>query len=154
MNTRNANPADVESIDGIIAALYDGISGPAGEKRDWDRERSLYYPGARLIPTGQPNADPIAPQILDIEGFIRRVEPFFEKTGFYEYEVARTTQQFGQIAHVWSTYESKHSMSDPKPFMRGINSVQLFHDGSRWWILNIYWQQESDKHPIPPEYLA
>ena len=153
MNTPKANPADVESIDGIIKALYDSISGPAGEKRDWERERSLYYPGARLIPTGQPNAGPIAPQILDVEGFIRRVEPFFETTGFYEYEVARTTQQFGQIAHVWSTYESKHSMSDPKPFMRGINTIQLFHDGSRWWIVNIFWQQESDKHPIPKEYL-
>jgi len=73
-----ANPADVESIDAIIAAAYDGISGPAGKKRDWDRERSLYLPGARLIPTGKPGAiDEVEPQLLDIEGFIARVEPFF-----------------------------------------------------------------------------
>jgi hypothetical protein len=74
---QRADPADVESIDAIVAAAYDGISGPAGKKRDWDRERSLYFPGARLIPTamkaGGENAD-LAPQILDIEGFIARVE--------------------------------------------------------------------------------
>jgi len=148
-----ANPEDVESIDAIINALYDGISGPAGKKREWDRERSLYYPGARLIPTGQPNADPIAPQMLDVEGFIARVEPFFEKNGFYEIEIARRTDQFGQIAHVWSTYESKHSLDDPEPFMRGINSIQLFHDGERWWVVSIYWQQEGDMALIPKKYL-
>src|SRR5438270_735999 len=140
--TNNANPSDVESIDAIIKVLYDGISGTAGEKRDWDRERALYFPGARLVPTAmKPGSEGTAaePNLLDIEGFIARVEPYFEKNGFYEYEVARVTEQFGQMAHVWSTYESKHSLSDPKPFMRGINSIQLFHDGSRWWIVSIYW---------------
>src|SRR6266403_629034 len=117
-----ANPADVATIDSIITAVYDGISGPAGKKRDWDRERSLYIPGARLIPTamkaGTENMD-LAPHILDIEGFIARVEPFFEESGFYEKEIARRTEQFGQIAHVWSTYESRHNENDPEPFMRG-----------------------------------
>ena len=84
-----ANPADVATLDSIITAVYDGISGPAGKKRDWDRERSLYIPGARLIPTamkaGTENMD-LAPHILDIEGFIARVEPFFEESGFYEKE--------------------------------------------------------------------
>ena len=170
------DPADVESIDAIVTAAYDGISGPAGKKRDWDRERSLYFPGARLIPTamkagGPPstgsrlrsatarqagvareNAD-LAPQILDIEGFIARVEPFFEENGFYEKEIARRTEQFGNIAHVWSIYESRHNEDDPEPFMRGINSIQLFNDGKRWWIVNIYWQQESAQNPVPEKYL-
>jgi hypothetical protein len=149
-----ANPADVASIDAIITAAYDGISGPAGKKRDWDRERSLYFPGARLIPTARAGEDvDLAPQILDIDGFIARVEPYFEISGFYEKEIARRTEQFGRIAHVWSTYESRHDPADPEPFMRGINSIQLFHDGNRWWIVNIYWQQESADHPIPEEYL-
>src|SRR5205809_3219749 len=151
-----ANPADVATIDSIITAAYDGISGPAGEKRDWDRERSLYMPGARLIPTameaGTGGGD-LAPHILDSEGYIARVEPFFEKSGFYEREIARRTEQFGQIAHVWSTYESRHDPSDSVPFMRGVNSIQLFHDGKRWWILSIYWQHETAKHPIPKKYL-
>ncbi len=151
----HANPADVCSIDAIIMAAYDGISGPKGKKRDWNRERSLYYPGARLIPTAKAgeNGGNLAPNILDIEGFIKRVEPYFEKDGFYEKEIARFTQQFGKIAHAWSVYESRHNENDPEPFMRGINSIQLFHDGERWWILNIYWQQEDADHPIPAEYL-
>ena len=151
-----ANPADFESIDTIIGAVYDVISGPAGKKRDWDRERSLFIPGARLIPTaveaGRNDVD-LAPLVLDIEGYIARVKRLFEKSGFYENEIARRVEQFGQIAHVWSTYESRHDQSDPKPFMRGINSIQLFNDGKRWWILSIYWQHEVARHHFPEKYL-
>ena len=149
-----ANPADVASIDAIIAAAYDSISGPAGQKRDWERERSLYYPDARLIPTAKPSAnDELAPELLDVDGFIARVESYFAEHGFYEKEIARRTEQFGRIAHVWSIYESRHKPGDPEPFMRGINSIQLFYDGARWWIVSIYWQQESTEHPIPEKYL-
>jgi len=148
------DPRDVESIDAIIAASYDVISGPAGKKRDWNRDRSLFYPGARLIPTAKPGSnDGLAPQILDVEGFIARVEPYFAEHGFFETEIARRIEQFGHIAHVWSTYESRHSADDSKPFMRGINSFQLFYDGNRWWIVNIFWQQESAEDPIPEKYL-
>jgi hypothetical protein len=152
-NIPEANAADVASIDAIIAAAYDGISGPAGEKRDWERERSLFYPGALLIPTARPGAnDDLAPEMLDVDGFIERVEPYFAGHGFYEKEIARGVEQFGQIAHVWSTYESRHDPADAKPFMRGINSIQLFNDGKRWWILSIYWQHENAAHPIPKKY--
>jgi hypothetical protein len=154
--SNSANLADVESLDAIIAATYDVISGPAGKKRDWDRERSLFISGARLIPTaveaGRNDVD-LAPQILDIEGYIARVEPLIERQGFYEKEIARRVEQFGQIAHVWSTYESRYDSSDAEPFMRGINSIQLFNDGSRWWIVSIYWQHESALHPLPDKYL-
>jgi hypothetical protein len=154
LTSQPADPLDVASIDAIITAAYDSISGPAGEKRDWDRERSLYYPGARLIPTAKPGEnDGLTPQILDVDGFIARVEPYFAEHGFYEKEIARRVEQFGQIAHVWSTYESRHDPSDPKPFMRGINSIQLFNDGNRWWIVNIYWQQASAEHEIPQKYV-
>jgi len=152
---RSANPADVESIEAIIAAAYDVISGPAGKKRDWERERSLFISGARLIPTaveaGRNDVD-LAPQILDVDAYIARVEPYFATIGFYEKEIARRVEQFGQIAHVWSTYESRHDPSEAVPFMRGINSIQLFNDGNRWWILSIYWQQESPQHAIPEKY--
>ena len=154
--SHSANRADVESVDAIVAATYDVISGPAGKKRDWDRERSLFFPGARIIPTatvpGKADVD-LAPLVLDVEGYIARVEPLFEKSGFYESEVARQVEQFGQIAHVWSTYESRHDPGEKEPFMRGINSIQLFNDGKRWWILSIYWQHESAKHPLPEKYL-
>ena len=150
------NSADVESINAIIAASYDVISGPAGRQRDWERERSLFAPGARLIPTatvpGQTDVE-LTPLVLDVEGYIARVEPLFEKEGFYETEVTRSVEQFGQIAQVWSTYESRRDPSDAKPFMRGINSFQLFNDGKRWWIVSIYWQHESTKYPLPAKYL-
>ena len=150
------NLDDFSSIDAIIHAAYDVISGPAGKPRDWERERSLFWRGARLIPTatvpGRNDVD-LAPLILDIDGYIERVEPIFAKAGFYETEIARRTEQFGRIAHVWSTYESRHSRDDAEPFMRGINSIQLFHDGARWWIVNIFWQHESAAHRIPEKYL-
>ena len=150
------NLDDVSSIDAIINAAYDVISGPAGKERDWERERSLFFPGARLIPTAAKavdNVSGLAPQLLDVDAYIARVEPFFRENGFYETEIARRTEEFGQIAHVWSTYESRHSSDDPEPFMRGITSFQLFNDGSRWWIVNIYWQHESADQPIPEQYL-
>jgi len=154
--SNSADPSDVESIEAIVAAAYDVISGPAGKKRDWKRERSLFISGARLIPTavdaGRNDVD-LAPQVLDVDAYIARVESYFATTGFYEKEVARRVEQFGQIAHVWSTYESRHDPNDAEPFMRGINSIQLFNNGSRWWILTIYWQHESRQHAIPEKYL-
>ena len=155
-NIPEASLSDVVSIDAIVTAAYEVISGPAGKKRDWHRERSLFLSGARLIPTaleaGRNDVD-LAPQMLDVEGYIARVEPLIEKKGFYEKEIARRVEQFGQIAHVWSTYESRHDPSDPKPFMRGITSIQLFNDGKRWWIVSIYWQHESAQHSLPEKYL-
>jgi len=154
--SNSPDPSDVESIEAIVAAAYDVISGPAGKKRDWKRERSLFISGARLIRTavdaGRNDVD-LAPQVLDVDAYIARVESYFATTGFYEKEVARRVEQFGQIAHVWSTYESRHDPNDAEPFMRGINSIQLFNDGSRWWILTIYWQHESRQHAIPEKYL-
>ena len=154
--SNSPDPSDVESIEAIVAAAYDVISGPAGKKRDWKRERSLFISGARLIPTavdaGRNDVD-LAPQVLDVDAYIARVESYFATTGFYEKEVARRVEQFGQIAHVWSTYESRHDPNDAEPFMRGINSIQLFNNGSRWWILTIYWQHESRQHAIPEKYL-
>jgi hypothetical protein len=154
---RNADPADVASIDAIITAAYDSISGPPG-KRDWDRERSLFIPGARLIPTTENAGETslvgkITPHIMDIDGFIAHVHDYVEKNGFYEKEIARRTERFDRIAHVWSTYESRHKANDPEPFMRGVNSIQLFYDENRWWIVSIYWQHESSEHPIPEKYL-
>lgn len=159
------NPADVATIDSIIAALYDVISGPAGKKRDWDRFRSLFAPGARLIPTvprlppGTPPDAPLtgkeeyAPRALTPEEYIQRSGPFLEGQGFFERETARRTEHFGHIAHVFSTYEAKRKLEDPRPFLRGINSIQLVNDGRRWWIVTVFWEAESERTPLPEKYL-
>ena len=148
-----ANPADVSSMEAIIAAVYDVISGPAGKKRDWDRMRSLFMPGARLIPTGPRPTGGYGSRAVTVEDYVSRTTPMFEKEGFFETERARRTESFGQIAHVFSTYESRHSPADAKPFQRGINSIQLMNDGKRWWIVTIFWQGEDEKNPLPEKYL-
>jgi hypothetical protein len=151
--TPAANPADVASIDSIIAAVYDVISGPAAKKRDWDRMRSLFVPGARLIPTGARPGGVYGSRVLTVDEYIGRSSGFFEKEGFFENEAARVTEQFGQIAHAFSTYESRHAQADAKPFQRGINSIQLLNDGKRWWIVTIFWQGEDEKTQLPEKYL-
>ena len=146
-----ANPDDVATIDAIIDASYEVISGEAGEPRDWDRERSLFYPGARHMPTTTDSTGIHSAQILDVEGFIERVTPFFEQQSFFEYEIARKVDRFGNIAQVFSTYAWSREKGGPVGG-RGINSFQLMYDGKRWWIMSILWQQESDDHPIPAAY--
>jgi hypothetical protein len=147
-----ANPADVSSVDAIIKAVYDVISGPAGKKRDWDRMRSLFVPGARLIPTGPRQAGGYGARVLTVDDYIMSGGPYLEKEGFFETEIARKTETFGQIVHAFSTYESRHKPEE-KPFARGINSIQLMNDGTRWWIVTIFWQGEDEKNPLPEKYL-
>jgi len=147
-------PEDVRSVDAIIAALYGVISGPAGEKRDWDRFRGLFAPGARLIPTGRrPNGQQVM-RILTPEEYATNIGPQLEQGGFFEREIGRQTQTFGAVTHVFSAYDSKTRASDPAPFARGINSIQLFHDGERYWVVTIFWDSERPDMPIPQQYLG
>jgi hypothetical protein len=148
-----AKQEDVASPDAIIAALYDVISGPAGQKRDWDRMRPLFYPGARLIRTAAKKEGGMEAGPLSVQEYIDRVSVYFEKNGFSEKEISRRTEKWANILQAFSTYESRHDAKDAAPFARGINSFQLFFDGTRWWILTIYWQQETPENALPAEFL-
>ena len=152
--TKEADPADVSTLDGIMKAVYDVISGDVGKARDWDRFRSLFHKDARLIPAGK-NAQTgvVGARALTPEDYIKRSEPFLLKEGFFEREIARRVETYGNITHVFSTYESFHSLSDKTPFARGINSFQLLNDGKRWWVVTIYWDSERPGNPIPDKYL-
>lgn len=150
-SSASARPEDVDSIEHILAAVYDVISGPAG-KRDWDRFHSLFYPGARLIPTRRNEKGVASARVLTPDEYAQRGQAFFDREGFFERSAANRIEQWDSIAHVWSTYESRHAKDDPHPFARGINSFQLFNDGSRWWILSIYWEAEDSTHPLPEKY--
>jgi pimeloyl-ACP methyl ester carboxylesterase len=150
---RPGRPEDVSSPEALVKAVYDTISGAAGQKRDWDRFRSLFADGARLIPSGQRPAGDFGPRVLDPEGYVRRSEPIFETTSFFEREVARRVERFGHIVQVFSTYEARHDPKDAAPFVRGINSFQLLFDGTRWWAVTIFWEAESETVRIPKEYL-
>jgi hypothetical protein len=148
-----ATPSDVATMDSTVAALYDVISGPAGKKRDWNRFRSLFIAGARLIPTGKRQAGGFGSTVIDPEGYITRSSTILEEQGFFEKEIARRTETFGNIAQVFSTYEARHKADDKEPFMRGINSIQLMNDGKRWWIVTVFWQAEGPDNLLPKKYL-
>ncbi len=129
---------DVRTVDAIIRALYEVISGPAGQKRDWDRFRSLFAPGGRLIPAlSRPCERPVI-RVLDVEEYIRRADAIFEKEDFWESEKERKTDTSGNLVHVFSSYESRHSETG-QPFQTGVNSIQLFSDGTRWWVVTVMW---------------
>lgn len=144
---------DHKSVDSIIKATYDVISGAKGEKRDWNRFRSLFHKDARLIPTGAGQDGKFGARAFSPEEYISRSEPFMMQNGFYESEAFRKTLKYGNIVHAWSTYEGRNSKDQAKPFLRGINSFQLLFDGNRWWILTIYWQHESPNNPLPEKFL-
>jgi hypothetical protein len=146
-----ARPGDADSVEHIIAAVYDVISGPAGP-RDWDRFRTLYYTGARMIPSRRDDKGMVTARVSTPDEYATRSGFFFMKEGFFENSVSNRVEEWDHIAHVWSTYESRHAKGD-KPFARGINSFQLFNDGSRWWILTVYWEGEDANHPLPEKYL-
>jgi hypothetical protein len=145
--------SDAQSVDSIVAALYDVISGPAGQARDWDRFRNLFAPGARLIPAA-PRRDGAAPAALSPDDYVTRTSDTFLKNGFFEREVARQTEAFGTIVQVFSTYESRRSRDDEKPMARGINSIQLMKHADRWWIVTVMWDQERPDNPLPAKYLG
>ena len=143
----------VKTLDSTIETLYDVISGEKGEARDWDLMRYLFHPDAKLIPTGKNKEGKHLAMYMTTEDYIKGSGQWLIENGFFEKEIHRKTDTFGNIVQVFSTYESYYSEADEKPFMRGINSIQLFNDGKRWWIINIYWSQESEDNPIPSEYL-
>ena len=116
-----AQAKDVDSVEHILAAVYDVISGPAGP-RDWER----YAKGAAA---------------------------YFTKEGFFEVSIANRVESWDHMAEVWSTYESRHAKGE-QPFARGVNSFQLFFDGTRWWIVTIYWEDETPGHSLPEKYLT
>jgi reactive intermediate/imine deaminase len=150
---KTANPADVSSVDAIMKAVYDSISGDAGKPRDWDRFRTLFHKDARLIPTGKnPQTNVYGATALTPEDYIKRAEPTLMRDGFHEKETARKSDTYGNIVQAFSTYEARRKKDDEKPFLRGINSFQLLFDGSRWWVMTIFWQAETPDNPIPKQY--
>jgi hypothetical protein len=146
-----AQAADGDSVDTMVRAVYDVISGPAGT-RDWARFRLLFADGARMIPV-RATPEGSVPALMTPEDYIARAGANFEKNAFYESEVARRVETFGSIAHVFSTYESRHAPGE-KPFARGINSIQLVKAGKLWKVMTILWDSERDGNPLPAKYLS
>ena len=146
-----AAPADVASMDGIMAALYDVISGPAGKPRDWARMRSLFVPEARMVPTRTAKDGAVRMRWMGVNDYVAMSGALIERDGFHERELARRVDRFGPIAQVFSTYDGRTDKGDYHE--RGINSLQLLFDGKRWWIVSIMWAGETPDTPLPASYL-
>lgn len=143
-------PDDVNSLHSILKSIYDVISGPAGD-RDWNRFRSLFVPEARLTSATRIDGGPV--RLFDVDGYARGAGGYFKTHAFYESAIANRIQKFGNIAQVFSSYASRTAPNE-RPFARGVNSIQLFNDGTRWWVLSILWDEETPTNPLPPELVT
>jgi hypothetical protein len=148
---------DGSSVDTIVDAMYQSVSHGPEEEPNWKRMHEIFLPVGVLIPPRRPDAQEFA--VLDVDAFQDRVRKGMaaakergDSTAFFESEIARKTDCFGNVCHVFSTYEGRHAPGDEKPFVRGINSVQLVNDGKRWWITSVVWDSEKPDKPIPTEY--
>ena len=140
-------PDDVKSIDAILRAAYESISGPAGP-RDWNRFRSLFLPQARFTQVGKnPDGSTFIISWSE-EEFIRDAGMIFSKDPFYENALVNLPQSYGGMTQVLSSYASHRAPGD-KPFERGVNSFQLLNDGKRWWVVSIFWDSERPDNPLP-----
>jgi hypothetical protein len=147
-----AKASDVATPEAIVTALYDVISGPVGQARDWNRFRSLFAEGARMTPAGARPDGTMGYRVMTPEDYIARGEKTLVESGFTEREIHRVVESFGSVTHVFSTYEARHN-GEKDPFVRGVNSIQLVTDGKRWYVLNIAWSAETPTMKIPAKYL-
>lgn len=143
---------DVGNLDGIIKAFYDVISGPAGQPRQWARDRTLYIPGIRfVIVSAGKDGKPLV-EVNTHQEYVDQNDARMVKSGFFESEIHRETRRFGNIVHVFSTYEARLKKDGP-PVGRGVNSIELFWDGTRWWIASATWDTERPDNPLPKDLL-
>lgn len=147
-----ARPEDVATLDGIMKAYYDVVSGPAGSLPDPARDGTLHHPQAQITLLSRKANGTATVVVTDLAGYYKQTGTGPRTKGFFEHEIHRVTQRIGAVAHVWSTYESAETPGG-KPFSRGINSIQLFFDGTRWWILGWVFDDERNGGKVPPEYL-
>jgi hypothetical protein len=145
------------SVDAVIAGLYESVSHGNDAEPKWELMRQVFLPVGQLIPPKRPNEDRFT--VLDVDGFQERVRKGTaaakakgDPTSFFEKEVARQQDCFGNVCQIFSTYEARRDPSDAKPFVSGINSIQLVRDESGWHIASVIWDVERPDNPIPPQY--
>lgn len=152
-----AVPADAGSVESIVLAFHASMSHAAAANPDFDRLRQIFLYVGMLIPPKKSGGSDFA--IGDVDQFAERAEKAAaaqkdkgEVRGLIEHEIARRTDCFGNVCQVFSTYESRYTANDAKPFERGIVSLQLVRDGRRWWIASAAWDLETPQNPISTEY--
>ena len=147
-----ARQEDVSTVDGIIKASYETGSGPAGQPRQWARDRTLYVPDVRFTIFTNENGKSVAEQFTYQE-FADMADPTMVKNGYYEHEIHRVTYRYGDWAHIMSTSEERRTPTGPVTG-HWIDNVELFWDGRRWWITSGTFVEERPNEPLPKEYLT
>lgn len=143
---------DVKSVESLIAALYEVISGEKGEARDWERFKNLFTGDAKLIPTFVNKEGHVAYRAITPTEYEASFTKNIPQRGFFEREVSNITESYGNIVHVFSTYETTEEKNG-KVVMRGINSIQLLKSNDRYYVMNIFWSAETPQTPLPEKYL-
>jgi hypothetical protein len=143
---------DVSSIDGLVKAYYEVVSGPAGQPRDWGRDATLYIPGVRFVVFNKDKNGKTTAQSMSHQEFVDASDATMVDKGFYEHEIHRITHRAGDVAHVLSTAENA---SSPNGVAQGrsIDSLELYWDGKRWWIASANVWQAGAGESLPPEFL-
>jgi hypothetical protein len=140
---------DFTRIGDVLDALYATLSGPAGD-RDWDARHEFFHPDAKLIRTGVDENGVSWLKIMNLEEYREDVAYAFRIVPFFEIELERRVEQFGNIAHAWSTYEERRDPAAPEIERRGINSIQMFRDSDRRWrVMSVIWDNEREGVKLP-----
>jgi hypothetical protein len=147
-----ARPEDVSTIEGIVKASYETISGGVGVPRQWGRDRTLFAPSVRYISISKRNAGALKARTSDYQEYLDESDDFVVKQGFTEVELGQKMERFGNVATVLSSYEGR-VMTTGKVVTRGVNIFSLYYDGKRWWIQTMLWDEEGPENPIPAELL-
>jgi hypothetical protein len=143
---------DVATLDGIIKAYYDVVTVQKGGKISFERDSLLHISNASVGMARKDKNGKLTLKLISLKEFHKNSDAMLEKDGFYEKEISRKVEQYGSIYHVWSTYEARNTTDGPL-LERGINSIQLFFDGARFWILSWVFDNETNGNEIPKKYL-
>ncbi len=149
-NTKYPLKKDVSTIDGIIKASYEIVSGKAKEKRNWERDNSLHHKNAQYFFFNRMN-DKLEITTMSLDAFHKLTDEIIEEDGFFESEINREVRIFGKMAHVWSSYETR-LVKDGPVVRRGINSIQLLYENNRWFIVSWVFEGETKESRIPKTF--
>lgn len=151
MNLKAQNTSfenDAKTIEALMKASYEVVSGEKGAKRQWDRDYYLHHPKAVYSYFDRKKQEQVT---MTLQEFHKETDEMVFNTAFYENEINREVRFFGNVAHVWSTYETRLEKGG-KVERRGINSIQLIFENNRWYIISWTFSGETDQNIIPKTF--
>jgi hypothetical protein len=141
MNVRESTIVDSGEVRALLEAFYEVISFEDGSTPDWPRMAELFSQHARIT-----RVTPEAIDYMDLETFRGMAEEMIEVgafSSFYEREIARRIDRYGQVIHVASAYETKISETAADYIGQGVNSLQLIHEAGAWKIVSLCWDDSA-----------